>query len=108
MDPRLLGCEFPNPLMLAQWEIVFPARFSIQPLSFVILMNQEQFFFLILKSEFYVLSHDAETYFSYSNIDSGIDIAQEWSPKYARHSQIAFHVENHKVHKYEGIIDSYQ
>ena len=87
---------------------IFPAGFTIQPLSFVILMSQEQLFLLVLKPEFHVLSHDEETYFPCSNINSGLGISQEWSSKYERYSQITFHVENHKVREYEGIFDTYQ
>ena len=87
---------------------IFPARFSVQPFSFVILMNQEQFLLLVLEPEFHVLSHDEEADLPSPYIDSGIGISQECSPKNDRYPRIAFHVKEHKIHEYEGILKSYQ
>ena len=84
---------------------VFPAGFSMQPFSFVILMNQEQFLFLVLEPEFHVLSHDEEADLPSSNINDSSGISQKWSPKNERYPQISFHVEDHKVRNDESIFD---
>ena len=86
----------------------FLAGFSMQSFSFVILMNQEQFLFLVLEPEFHVISHDEEADLFGSNINDGSGISQKWSPKNERYTQISFHVENHKVRNDESILDLYQ
>ena len=87
---------------------IFPARFSVQPFSFVILMDQEQFLPFVLEPEFHVLSHDEEANLSSSNINHCSGNSQKWSPKNERYPQISFHMENHKIRDDESIFDLYQ
>ena len=87
---------------------IFPARFSVQPFSFVILMDQEQFLPFVLEPEFHVLSHDEEANLSSSNINDCSGNSQKWSPKNERYPQISFHMENHKIRDHESIFDLYQ
>jgi len=79
----------------------------MQPFSFVILMNQEQFLLFVLELEFHVLSHDEEADLSSSNINDCSGVSQKWSPKNERYPQISFHIENHKIRDDESIIDLY-
>ena len=82
----------------------FLAGFSMQSFSFVILMNQEQFLFLVLEPEFHVLSHDEDADLPSSNINDSSGASQKWSPKNKRYPPISFHIENHKVRNDESIL----
>ena len=82
----------------------FLAGFSMQSFSFVILMNQEQFLFLVLEPEFHVLSHDDEADLSSSNINNCSSVSQKWSPNNERYPQISFHIENYEICNDESVL----
>ena len=64
--------------------------------------------FLFWNLNFMFFSHDEEADLPNSYINFGLGISQKWSPENKIYPQISFHVEDHELCEYEGILNSYQ